>query len=74
MRSVLTRVMPAFAALILLFAAAKAADPQAYTLSNPDTGDDELDDALRDASLLISLRSKTPTAPFALIDRARGDV
>lgn len=73
MRSVLTRVMPALAALILLFAAAKAADPQIYTLSNPDTGDDELDEALRDASLLISLRSKTPTAPFALIDRARGD-
>jgi len=73
MRSVLTRVMPALAALILLCAAAMAADPQAYTLSNPDTGDDELDQALRDASLLISLRSKTPTVPFALIDRARGD-
>ncbi len=73
MRNVLIRVMPALAVLVLLFAAAKAADPQAYTLSNPDTGDDELDEALRDASLLISLRSKTPTAPFALIDRARGD-
>jgi translocation and assembly module TamA len=73
MRSVLTRVMPAFAALFLVFVAALGADPQAYTLSNPETGDDELDADLRDASLLISLRSKTPTAPFALIDRARGD-
>ncbi len=73
MRSVLTRVMSALAAFALILAAAFAADPQGYTLSNPETGDDDLDAALRDASLLISLRSKTPTAPFALIERARGD-
>jgi len=56
-----------------LSAVAFAADPQPYSLVNPDTGDDELDQALRDSSLLISLRSRTPAPPFALIDRARED-
>ncbi|GAA0560513.1 autotransporter assembly complex protein TamA [Rhizomicrobium electricum] len=58
---------------ILLAASAWAADPQGYTLVNPETGDDAVDAALRDSSLLISLRDKTPAPPFALIDRARGD-
>jgi len=73
MRSVIARVSPALAAVILVFAAATGADPQGYTLSNPNTGDDELDSALRASSLLISLRTNTPAPPFALIDRARGD-
>lgn len=73
MRSFLARVSPAMAAIVLVFAAAIGADPQGYTLSNPNTGDDELDTALRASSLLISLRNNTPAPPFALIDRARGD-
>ncbi|NIK89227.1 translocation and assembly module TamA [Rhizomicrobium palustre] len=72
------RIAPAAAAALIYlapvaFEGARAADPQGYTLSNPDTGDDELDTALKDSSLLILLRSKTPAPPFALIDRARGD-
>lgn len=66
------RFLAAFA--VLLLSAARAADPQGYSLSNPDTGDDAVDAALRDSSLLISLRDKTPAPPFALIDRARGDL
>lgn len=66
------RLSAAFAA-VLLISAAWAADPQGYTLVNPETGDDAVDAALRDSSLLISLRDKTPAPPFALIDRARGD-
>jgi translocation and assembly module TamA len=66
------RLVAVFAAALLI-SAAWAADPQGYTLSNPDTGDDAVDAALRDSSLLISLRDKTPAPPFALIDRVRGD-
>jgi translocation and assembly module TamA len=58
---------------VLLVSSAWAADPQGYTLVNPDTGDDDVDAALNESSLLISLRDKTPAPPFALIDRARGD-
>ena len=64
-------VAAAFAAFV--FSASWAADPQGYTLVNPETGDGAVDAALRDSSLLISLREKTPAPPFALIDRARGD-
>jgi translocation and assembly module TamA len=66
------RLSAAFAAIFLI-SAAEAADPQGYTLVNPETGDDAVDAALRDSSLLISLRDKTPAPPFALIDRVRGD-
>jgi translocation and assembly module TamA len=61
------------ACAVLFLGAAWAADPQGYTLVNPETGDDAVDAALKDSSLLISLRDKTPAPPFALIDRARGD-
>ncbi len=67
------RVFAAFAA-VLLIGAAWAADPQPYTLVTPETGDDDVDAAIEDSSLLISLRDKTPAPPFALIDRARGDL
>lgn len=60
-------------ALMMGLSSALGGDPQGYTLSNPDTGDSELDGALKDSSLLIALRANTPAAPFALIDRARGD-
>ncbi len=67
------RVASVILAAVLLASAAWSADPQGYTLSNPGTGDDAVDAALRESSLLISLRGKTPAPPFALIDRARGD-
>lgn len=67
------RAVPAVFVALLLAGAAWSADPQGYTLSNPDTGDDAVDAALRESSLLISLRDKTPASPFALIDRVRGD-
>lgn len=63
----------AVAAFLLAASGAGAADPQGYTVSIPDTGDDQVDGALQDSSLLVSLRSKVPAPPFALIDRARGD-
>jgi translocation and assembly module TamA len=67
------RAVSVILAAALLASAAWSADPQGYTLSNPSVDDDEVDAALRESSLLISLRGKTPASPFALIDRARGD-
>ncbi len=68
-----SRVIAAAAAALMLAAMAMAADPQGYTVSIPDTGDGQVDGALHDSSLLVSLRTKVPAPPFALIDRARGD-
>jgi translocation and assembly module TamA len=66
-------MIAAMAAFLLISAAGLAADPQGYTVSIPDTGDDQVDSTLRDSSLLLSLRTKVPASPFAVIDRARGD-
>lgn len=66
-------MIAAAAAFLLIAAAGMAADPQGYNVSIPDTGDGQVDSALQDSSLLVSLRSKVPAPPFALIDRARGD-
>ncbi len=52
---------------------AGAADPQSYGVDIQSTGLGELDQALRDSSLLVALSQKAPTAPFALIARAKGD-
>jgi translocation and assembly module TamA len=61
-------------ALLLLIAACLAADPQPYNVSIGGSGDGVVDSALHEASLLESLRSTTPAPPFALVDRARGDL
>ena len=50
-----------------------AADPQPYEVSIAKTGEAELDKAIADSSLLVSLREKAPVGPFALVGRARED-
>jgi translocation and assembly module TamA len=59
--------------IALLGVVARAADPQPYSVAIRKTGDAELDKAVSDASLLVSLREKAPVDPFALIARARDD-
>jgi translocation and assembly module TamA len=63
------------AAAVLALAAplARAADPQPYTVDLGKTGSDALDQALHDASTLLSLEKSAPVGPFALIGRARQD-
>jgi translocation and assembly module TamA len=53
--------------------AARAADPQPYTVTIATTNEGSLDAALAEASQLRSLRESAPAGPFALIDRARLD-
>lgn len=53
---------------------ALAADPQPYSVEIASTGEGELDRALGDSSLLVTLAKKAPTGPFALVARAKGDV
>lgn len=53
--------------------AARGADPVQYKVTFAQTGDHELDGLLRQTSSLISLQKKLPSAPFALIGRARAD-
>jgi translocation and assembly module TamA len=60
-------------AVILACSLAYAADPQPYEVQIAKTGDAELDKAISDSSLLISLREKAPVGPFALVGRARED-
>jgi translocation and assembly module TamA len=59
---------------LLLAPAARAADPQPYTLHIEATGHGPLDAALKASSQLESLRSGAPAGPFALIGRAEADV
>jgi translocation and assembly module TamA len=54
--------------------AARAADPQPYTLAIAPSGDRPLDSVLAGSSQLEALRRKAPAAPFALIARAKEDV
>lgn len=53
--------------------AARAADPQPYTVSLTSTGDAGLDAALNASSNLVSLENTNPVGPFALAGRIRGD-
>lgn len=53
---------------------ARAADPQAYTVSIAKTGNAALDAAMTESSQLVSLRATAPASPFALALRARQDV
>lgn len=52
--------------------AARAADPQPYSVTIAPTGDGALDAALRDSSNLEKLRA-APAGPFALVTRAQED-
>ncbi|HTW25570.1 MAG TPA: BamA/TamA family outer membrane protein [Acetobacteraceae bacterium] len=83
----ITRMFPSLTAarrlgpaLCLLLAAtpaempARAADPQAYSVSIAPTGQGPLDAALKASSNLVSLRQKAPVGPFALITRTRNDI
>ena len=53
---------------------AHAADPQPYTVTIAPTGDGAIDGALRDSATLVSLRTRAPVGPFALVTRAQGDL
>jgi translocation and assembly module TamA len=53
--------------------AARAADPQPYTVNIEDTGNKALNAALKQTSGLVGLREKAPVGPFPLITRARQD-
>ena len=55
-------------------AAARAADPLAYTLSFQPTGNAALDAAISGSSQLASLRTRAPAGPFAVVARARQDL
>lgn len=59
--------------LALTCTPAQAADPQPYTVEITHTKVSELDQALADSSLLLSLREKSPIGPFALLARAQED-
>lgn len=53
---------------------AKASDPQPYEVGIVPTGQAELDQALRDSSVLMELRQKAPVGPFGLMARSREDL
>jgi translocation and assembly module TamA len=61
------------AAICLGLQGAGAADPVAYTVQFKPSGDAELDSLLKQTASLVSLQTKLPAAPFALIGRARAD-
>lgn len=62
------------AGLAVLAGHAHAADPQPYGVDIAGTGHGDLDTALHDSALLVSLKDHAPVSPFALIGRARGDI
>ncbi|MFI4913601.1 MAG: autotransporter assembly complex family protein [Steroidobacterales bacterium] len=62
------------AAFLCVATAGWAADPQAYRVSFAATGNSALDMALQSSSQLESLRKSAPVSPFALLERACGDV
>jgi translocation and assembly module TamA len=77
--SMLPRLCRLIAALLILGGVftggmARAADPQAYSVTTMPTGDDALDDTLTQSSLLVSLQDRAPVPPIGLIERARGDI
>ena len=61
------------AVLLIVITNADAADPQPYTVTLRETGQTELDAALKDVSNLLSLQEGAPVGPFALVARARED-
>ena len=61
-------------ALVFGASAARAADPQPYKFEINKTGNEDLDNALKQSAYLYTLRKKTPIEPFALVARANEDV
>jgi len=61
------------AAICLGFQGAGAADPVPYTVQFRPSGNAELDGLLKQTASLVSLQTKLPAAPFALVGRARAD-
>ena len=59
--------------VVLGLPAARAADPQPYVVEFKPTGDDALDAAVKDSSMLVTLRDNTLAGGFALTQRARDD-
>ncbi|GAN81504.1 autotransporter assembly complex protein TamA [Acidocella aminolytica] len=53
--------------------AAQGADPVHYNVMFAPSGNTQLDGLLKQTSTLVSLQTKLPPAPFALIGRARAD-
>ncbi|MBS0277877.1 MAG: outer membrane protein assembly factor [Proteobacteria bacterium] len=60
--------------LVAMAPAARAADPQPYTVSIAATGNDDLDTTLNDSAQLVTLHGKGDIPPFALVERARSDI
>lgn len=58
---------------ISLATPSRAADPQPYDVTFAKTGDAAIDRLAKETSNLVSLRSKAPAGPFALVLRARSD-
>ena len=67
------RALPALLLAAVAAPHGRAADPQPYEVQLAPTGQEPLDQALRDSSNLIGLR-EAPVGPFALIARAREDI
>ena len=65
-----------FVCVVVMFlpGPARASDPQPYNIEIRKTGDDQVDEAIAASSLLKSLRTTAPAPPFALVERARGDI
>jgi translocation and assembly module TamA len=61
-------------ALMAAGSTAEAADPLAYGVSLPHTGNAALDAALSGSLQLETLRTRAPAGPFAVISRARQDI
>jgi translocation and assembly module TamA len=74
MRRVQQMAAAASMAILALPVAAWAADPQSYRVTIAPTGQKPLDDAIKGSATLVSLRTKAPVGPFALVGRARNDV
>jgi translocation and assembly module TamA len=67
-------VLAAATLCAIIGGAARAADPQPYTVKIGPTGDAVLDAALKGGSQLVSLRKTAPVGPFALVLRAKQDI
>jgi translocation and assembly module TamA len=65
--------LPIVLALWLAGGTAFGADPQPYNVTLKPTDNRALDQALHDASQLVSLKESGPVGPFALVTRARQD-
>jgi translocation and assembly module TamA len=67
------RLIIGLAGCLAASGAAHGADPVVYQVQFAPSGDAALDGLLKQTSTLVSLRTKLPPAPFALIGRAKAD-